>query len=200
WLSVAVQACLPILHLGFRWYRDWGTLYLVPEEYEYSEDETDEAGVVHEVVDTVSGQTMPLGSVVLSVADVEASGWGDGYNVVIHEMAHVIDRQNGVIDGAPPLHRGMSLETWTRVFTDAYGDLQGRVVGKAPPRRGKRVPAYAGPIDAYAAEAPEEFFAVVTELFFENPGGLRGEYPDIYDQLMLFYRQDPLQRRGGAPR
>lgn len=193
-LSVAVQASLPILHLDLGWYRGWGTLYLVAEEYRYEGTEVDEAGVVHEIRDTVSGQTMELGSVVLSVADVEASGWCDGYNVVIHEMAHVIDRQDGRIDGVPPLHRDMSLPEWQRVFTAAYSDLQDKV--SAPRRRRSR--RTRTPIDPYAAEAPEEFFAVTSELFFEQPHVLMREYAEVYRELARFYRQDPFLRLGGA--
>lgn len=188
-LSVAVQAALPVLNLGLSWYRGWGSLYLSAREYQYEDLEVDAAGVVHEITETVSGQALPLGSVVLSVADVEASGWGDGYNVVIHEMAHIIDRQNGRIDGAPPLPRDMDPAEWARAFTAAYDNLQERV---ARPRG--RSGSYAGAVDPYAAEAPEEFFAVVCELFFEAPKGLVGEYPEVYGLLRRFFRQDPVAR------
>ena len=46
-------------------------------------------------------------------------------------------------------------------------------------------------LDPYGAEWPAEFFAVASEAFFENPALLRGEYPDVYEQFRLFYRQDP---------
>jgi len=190
-LSIAVQAALPILNLGLSWYRGWGSLYLTEQEYQYEDLEVDDAGVVHEISETVSGQALPLGSVALSVADVEASGWGDGYNVVIHEMAHIIDRQNGRIDGAPALHRDMPSDEWARVFTEAFDDLQKRVAG--PSGRSLRL-AYDGAVDPYAAQAPEEFFAVVTELFFESPKGLIREYPDVYRLLQRFFRQDPVAR------
>ena len=46
-------------------------------------------------------------------------------------------------------------------------------------------------IDPYAAEHPAEFFAVTSEVFFETPELLRAEYPAVYTQMRLFYRQDP---------
>ena len=49
-------------------------------------------------------------------------------------------------------------------------------------------------IDPYGAENPAKFFAVVTEEFFELPARLHIGYPELYTQLSLFYRQDPLQR------
>ena len=202
-ISIAVQAGLPILHLGARWYRDWGTLYLVPEEYEFEDTEVDEAGVVHEISDIASGQTMLLGSVVLSVVDVEASGWCDGYNVVIHEMAHILDRQNGRIDGAPPLHREMKQAIWAGVFTAAFDDFQAKVTGSSRRSRSASLGQKGrvrSRIDPYAAEAPEEFFAVACELFFEQPWVIRREYPAVYEQLSQFYRQDPFSRLSAPPR
>jgi Mlc titration factor MtfA (ptsG expression regulator) len=49
-------------------------------------------------------------------------------------------------------------------------------------------------IDAYAAENPAEFFAVLSEAFFEIPHVVRDEYPEVYRQLAAFYRQDPATR------
>ncbi len=209
--SIAAQACLPVLELGLSWYRSWSTLVLTADEFDVETTDVDEAGVVHEGIETASGQILPLGSVFLSIRDVDASGWGDGYNVVIHEMAHVLDRGNGELDGAPLLHREMDLALWTKTFTGAYLDLQQRIVAgprrsgratHAPGKRGGR-PAPARPmsgIDPYAAEAPEEFFAVVSETFFEQPWVLDREYPQVYGELRAFYRQDPLARLPGPRR
>ena len=206
-VSIAAQACLPILRLDLSWYRDWATLYLTPEEYQYDDIEVDEAGVVHEISDTVSGQVFPLGSVALSVADVEASGWCDGYNVVIHEMAHILDRQNGALEGAPPLHREMDSAEWQRAFSDSFMDFQERVVGserRGASSRRRRSSGEKGHrrshIDSYGAESPEEFFAVASETFFEQPWVLPAEYPKVHDQLVLFYRQNPLDRIPSDPR
>jgi len=48
-------------------------------------------------------------------------------------------------------------------------------------------------LDAYATN-PAEFFAVVTEAFFEKPIQLKHRHPALYEQLNLFYRQDPARR------
>ncbi len=121
---------------------------------------------------------------ILSWADVEASGWGDGYNVAIHEIAHKLDLLNGEVDGFPPLHRGMSARAWNQTFSAAFEDL------------GRRVDAgEETEIDPYAAEEPGEFFAVLSEYFFEQPGLVKTEYPDVYWRLAEFYRQDPWKRR-----
>jgi len=184
--SIAVQACLPILHLGIEWYRDWHTLILTPKEFKDRRRDPDGA-LVHEYDEELGGQVMELGPVILSYRDVEDSGWGDGYNVVIHEMAHKLDLRSGDYDGCPPLHRGMSYEAWGQSFTEAYQDLRGKVQ-----RLGKRAEKVLA-IDPYAATDPAEFFAVTTEYFFEQPKVLFNEYPAVYGQLSQFYRQDPVQ-------
>ena len=182
--SIAVQACLPILHLGIEWYQDWSTLILTPQEFKDKRRDPDGA-LVHEYDEELSGQVLELGPVVLSYRDVEDSGWGDGYNVVIHEMAHKLDQRSGDYDGCPPLHQGMSYEAWGQTFTQAYEDLRGKV--KRLGKRAEKMLALA----PYAATDPAEFFAVCTEYFFEAPRVLKKEYPAVYRQLVLFYRQDP---------
>ncbi len=182
---VAVQACLPVLNLGLSWYSRWKTVLIVPEDYETDVTNIDEAGVVHEGTEFAAGEYDSFGLIVMSLIDIDQSGRGTGYNVIIHEAAHVIDARTGAVDGAPPLHTDMDPRRWTNAFTAAYDDLQRRAIS-----RGKRTRRKSA-LDPYAAEAPEEFFAVTSEMFFERPLRLRSEYPAVYDELALFYRQNP---------
>lgn len=179
--SIAAQACLPILNLGMDWYDDWRTLVVYPAEFVRPREEFDAVGVMHQWDEVLGGESWQRGPVILSWADVEASGWGDGYNVVIHEMAHKLDMHcGGDADGFPPLHRGMKAREWTTAFTEAYEDMTLRV------EAGEDVA-----LDAYATESPAEFFAVLSEFFFEIPTLLAREYPAVYRQLEAFYRQSP---------
>ena len=182
-LVVAAQACLPILGLGFDWYRGWHTVVLVPREFTAHLEETEAGGVVREWEEELAGEAWDEGPIVLSWSDVEESGWGDGCNVVIHEAAHKLDLLDGAMNGRPALHRGMDPGAWQRELGQAYERLC------ADERRGR-----GGAVDFYAAESPAEFFAVTSELFFEQPGALHGQFPGVYDQLRAFYRQDPRQR------
>jgi Mlc titration factor MtfA (ptsG expression regulator) len=184
-VTVAAQACLPILHLGLDWYDGWHAVILYPAEFVPRLEWQDEAGVVHVEEEVRSGEAWLHGPVILSWEDARMAGADDGYNVVIHEMAHKLDALNGATDGLPPLHRGMSVATWSTVFGAAFADHEARVA------RGEETF-----IDPYAAEAPEEFFAVVTELFFELPLDLHGIYPGVYELLRAFYRQHPLDSAG----
>ena len=183
---ISVQACLPILNLGMEWYENWKTIVIVPDVFTGEHAEVDSAGVAHEWEEDKSGESWDQGPVVLSWKDVEESGWGDGYNVVIHEAAHRLDLLDGEMNGRPALHDGMSAGEWLAVFSAAFADLSRRASAK---RRRMR-------LDPYAATDDAEFFAVSSEYFFEQPELLETEYPDVYRLLRAFYRQDPARRPG----
>jgi Mlc titration factor MtfA (ptsG expression regulator) len=185
-LSVALQACLPILNLGIEWYRGWSAVIMYAGGFIPPQTYTDAAGVVHTSRKPLCGEAWLRGPVVLSWSDVEASG-PYGHNLVIHEFAHKLDMLNGAANGMPPLHRGMDTKTWTHDFSQAFADLQARLA------RDESVT----PIDPYAAETPAEFFAVLSELFFAAPEVVTEHYPSVYRQLRDFYRQDPARRMVG---
>lgn len=180
-LTIAAQACLLILNLGFDYYRDWTTIIVYPESFGVRREVRDSAGVVHAQHDPLAGEAWPRGPVVLSWYDVLTSG--DGFNVVIHEFAHKLDMLNGEVNGFPPLHADMDAAWWSRVFNLAYEDFCRQV------DEGLETV-----FDPYAAQDPGEFFAVMSEAFFETPDLLRATYAPIYRQLSAFYRQDPAAR------
>jgi Mlc titration factor MtfA (ptsG expression regulator) len=179
-LSIALQACLPVLNLGLDSYRGWVGIIVYPGDFVIPRRQMTEDGVVHEFDDEVAGEAWEGGPVLLSWFDDPQEA--DGMNVVIHEFAHKLDMLNGPPDGLPPLHEGMSRQAWIGAFEPAYHDFCDRT------DRGEETW-----IDPYAAESPAEFFAVTSEVFFEAPEVLRAEYPAVYDQLRQFYRQDPLR-------
>lgn len=182
-LAIAIQCCLPVMNLGADWLRGWRTVIVYPAEFVRPRGEFDDYGVMHEWEEAISGEAWDYGPLILSWADVDASGLGEGYNVAIHETAHKLDLLNGGVDGFPPLHRGMSAAAWNQAFSAAFDDLNRRLdLGEDPL------------IDPYAAEEPGEFFAVLSEYFFEQPDVVEAEYPAVYRQLAAFYRQDPLAR------
>jgi hypothetical protein len=181
---IAVQACLPILHMGLEWYENWKTIVVMPDVFVEEHTAFDAAGVVHEWNAEKSGESLDARPVLLSWKDIEASGWGEGNNVIIHEAAHRLDLLDGKVNGRPSLHKGMDPEEWRIIFSNAYQDLRRKA------RRHKR----GQKIDVCAVEDPGEFFAVTTEYFFEQPEVLSREYPDVYRLMAAFYKQDPGRR------
>jgi len=184
-LHVSVQACILILNLGLDFYRGWSEIIVYPAEFVPRHQYTDEIGVVHQGDEAYAGEAWLHGPVILSWADVAQIEYPDGVNVVIHEFAHKLDMLNGSANGYPPLHRGMHRQAWAEAFGAAYKDFCARV-----DRREDTV------IDPYASESPAEFFAVLSEAFFELPDVVQDEYPGVYAQLSQFYRQDPLAGMG----
>jgi Mlc titration factor MtfA (ptsG expression regulator) len=177
-LSIALQACLPVLNLGLAWYGGWVGVVIYPGDFVIPRRVMDEAGVVHEYDDEVLGEAWEGGPVLVSW--FEEASQPEGINIVIHEFAHKLDMTNGEVDGLPALHEGMSRAEWTAAFEPAYDDFCGRVDA------GEETP-----LDPYGAEHPGEFFAVMSEAFFAEPAALLKEYPPVYEQLKRFYRQDP---------
>jgi Mlc titration factor MtfA (ptsG expression regulator) len=202
-VEVAAQACILVLELGLEWYEGWSEVIVYPTQFMPEREVEDEAGVVHLTRDAMAGEAWLGGPVILSYEDVALAGDARqrvaGYNVVIHEFAHKLDMRNGDPNGFPPLHRGMDARAWKRAFGEAYADFVRRVeAAERLPRRRGEAALDALPIDPYAAENAAEFFAVGSEAFFETPERLAPAYPAMYEQLRLFYRQDPLARLQGA--
>lgn len=185
-VAIAAQACLPVLELGLDRYDGFVGLVVQPDQVVAPRQQLDEHGVLHEYDEWLTGEAVQGGPVMLSWRDVRSSGRtaGEGYNVVIHEFAHVLDMADGVADGRPPLPADVDANTWVEVMQAEYQRLRDRV------ERDEETA-----LDPYGASAPEEFFAVASEAFFVNPALLLAEHAPLYALLTRFYRTDPAARR-----
>lgn len=184
-VSIAAQASLLILNLDLDYYRGWSEIIVYPDSFITERSELDANGLVHDSKRVLAGESWARGPVIISWSDANSSNrHGRPSNVIIHELAHKLDMLNGVANGMPPLHANMRRERWTTNLAQAYENLEQQL----------RLFGYSD-IDPYAAENPGEFFAVLSEVFFEQPEKLNSVYPLAYEQLAQFYRQDPIQRR-----
>ncbi|HET6349303.1 MAG TPA: M90 family metallopeptidase, partial [Candidatus Krumholzibacteria bacterium] len=170
-VTVAGEAALLILNRETDYYPELVTILVYPSVF-YAEVEAGDGFIVSEYTEDRSGESWDLGVVILSWEDAveHASTGRAGYNVVLHEFAHQLDSENGAMDGFPRLRSRAERDAWHRAFTAAYerfesGGGRGSVV------------------DEYGAGDPSEFFAVVTESFFERPLALRREQPALYEVL-----------------
>lgn len=177
-VDIALQASLLVLKLGLDWYKGFVGVVVYPGDFIVPRRTLDEAGVVHEYEEEVLGEAWEGGPVLVSWIP-PAERW-EGVNVVIHEFAHKLDMTNGDTDGMPALHGAMTRDAWAAAFGPAYEDFCHRVDGGEDTT-----------LDPYAAESPAEFFAVMSEAFFQTPALLQADYPAVYGQLARFYRQDP---------
>ncbi len=184
-VAIAVQACLPVLCLGMACLSGWTDIVVYPAAFQVSRDDMDAVGVVHHQDRILVGESWSRGPVILSWEEVvhDAQGVGAGRNVVIHEIAHKLDMLNGSANGFPPLHHCMDITRWTASLSAAYETLLRRVEHQ-----------HRACINPYAATHPAEFFAVCSEYFFCAPDILQTHFAEVYQQLQLYYRQDPLLR------
>lgn len=182
-VTIAAYACLLILNRRADYYPGLRQILIYPSAFIVDHKQFDSAGVLHERREVRAGESWARGQVVLSWQDtVEgAIHSDDGRNVVIHEFAHQLDQQNGEANGAPILARSEHYQAWSQTFAGEFGRLQ------AQARNGE-----VSLFDHYGATSPAEFFAVVSEVFFEQPQQMAAEYPALYEQLSAFYRLDPL--------
>jgi MtfA peptidase len=183
-LTVALQACLPVLELGLDHYDGFVGIVMHGDAVVAAREVMDEDGIVHAFAEELAGEAMEGGPLMLSWADVLPSEDGGAqataYNVVIHEFAHVLDLRDGQADGIPVQGSSDERRAWSEVLVPEYDRFCERVVC-----------GYATVLDAYAAEAPDEFFAVASEAFFVTPQALKEEQPAMYRLLASFYAQDP---------
>jgi Mlc titration factor MtfA (ptsG expression regulator) len=182
-LSIAAQACLPILNLGLDVYNGWVGVVVYPGEFRVRKEEMDEDGIVHTFDEELAGEAWPGGPVILSWEDVGSAE--RGYNVVIHEFAHKIHMDGAGDADFPAARAGMNAPKWRETLEEAYRRFCAEVDAGLPTF-----------IDPYAAEHPAEFFAVMSEAFFTESAVLARDWPELYRQLALFYRQDPAGRAG----
>lgn len=181
-VAIAAQACLPVLRLGLDAYDGFVGIVVQPEEVQVHREIVDDDGIVHEFDDVLSGEAVEGGPVMLSWNDVSQAGASSawGYNVVIHEFAHVLDMRDGIADGVPPLPNAAARRQWLAVLRHEYDAHCAQVDAQHDTL-----------LDPYGAQSPEEFFAVASETFFVAGRELRAEHPALYDLLAGFYRQRP---------
>lgn len=186
---IAAQACLLLLHRDTDYYPGVKTIVLYPSAFITTSKRVGPGGVITEETGVRLGEAWhgvnsPLsGGPVILAWDHVAQGAADvhdGQNVVLHEFAHALDGEAGGMDGAPLLDRRSMYVAWARVLGHEYQQLMQAVVRGCPHT-----------LNAYAATNPAEFFAVATEMFFEQPVKMKTRHPELYEQLASFYKQDP---------
>lgn len=180
-VTIAGHACLLILARPFSDYDEVRSILVYPDVYRVQASESDGL-VVREDEQIRAGEASSRGQVVLAWSECEddARHPDEPHNVVLHEFAHQLDYLDGTADGAPPLS-GQQAEQWLHTMTEAYEHL----------RRSLRH-HHQSWLDPYGATQPAEFFAVLTEAFYQQPAHLKDTQPAVYAVLCDFYRIDPM--------
>jgi Mlc titration factor MtfA (ptsG expression regulator) len=188
-IRVTIAALAGILIIGLRdfYFDNVLTILVYPEAYVAPKQQVI-GGVVLEDQSNNLGEAHYRGPLILSWEDVDrdARRTGTGSNLVFHEFAHQLDMLNGAADGVPVLLRPLR-KSWQTIMAREYQRLCRTV------NHGRQTL-----IDPYGTTNPAEFFAVVTECFFDDPAPMKKEHPELYDLFRKYYQQDPAERGNAA--
>ncbi len=181
-LRLAILCCLPLLEFGREGLHGWSELIVYPEAFRVHREMVDDDQIQHEWEDDLIGEAWEDGPLILSWADVLADidEPDAGLCLAVHEMAHKLDALDGQMDGTPPLPRAWQRE-WASDFQREFAGFVALVEGDGKTE-----------IDPYAAESPEEFFAVCSEHHFGTPHVLRNALPAVAAHLRRFYGEPPV--------
>ncbi|GGF23055.1 M90 family metallopeptidase [Hymenobacter cavernae] len=178
---VAASAIIPVFGFPDWQYGNLGEVLIVPDAWKQDKDPNKELAPLE---GTLLGSVQNFQNqhyMRLSKASLE-QGFKDAMdkqNVGIHEFAHLLDQADGVIDGVPKLALPPELlQPWAEVM---QREIQAIRDGKSE-------------INPYGATNEAEFFAVVTEYFFEKPEKLQENHPELYQLLSRALRQNPKKR------
>jgi Mlc titration factor MtfA (ptsG expression regulator) len=181
-VTIAAQACLLLLNRHSGYFPTLRQVLVYPRAFVVDVAHMDEIGVVQSGRDWRAGESWQEGQVILSWEDVleGAAEPHDGWNVVIHEFAHQLDAESGLTDGAPVLPTRERQARWSRVMQAEFESLCAAL-------RAGDANTF---LDPYGASEPVEFFAVITEAFFEQGAELMTHHPELYQELCSLYQVD----------
>lgn len=172
-LLVASSAVIPLFGFPAWSYQYLDEVLLYPSSF----DRNFNLGNNKEIITGMVGSGAMEGKMILSKPSLHAGFdiTNDKRNVGIHEFVHLFDKENGTIDGIPP---GYEDKAYTLPWLDFINDKTNDIV------------ANRSDIDGYATTNRQEFFAVVSEYFFERPHLLKKKHPQLYEHLSKTFKQD----------
>ena len=182
-ITIAAQACLLLLNRKTDYYPKLKTILVYPSAFIKNKQQLKPGGVQSTQQIALSGESWGNGKIVLSWEDSVHGAQlpNDGHNVVIHEFAHQLDQESGSANGAPLLGKGHSYQGWSDIFSLHFNELKQQAATGTP-----------SIFDYYGATEPAEFFAVVSEVFFEKPKEFSQAHSALYKQLTTYYSVDPI--------
>ena len=208
-LTIAAQACLPLLHWGdphraLTWYDDFFGIVVHPTEVVAQRETTDSIGIVHHYREILHGEAMQGGPVMLTWPAIQQAGQKSfedviysAHSVVIHEFVHKIDMRNSTANGNPLLPAGFmgttnrhaAQDLWQTTWNTAWHSFCAQVT--IAERFGGSWPW----LDSYGATSPAEFFAVTCEAWFVDNDRFVTEFPILAPLLKEFFHPEDTDSR-----
>lgn len=171
----AASAVIPILNLPGWPYHALNEVILTPDNVRnpgdiYSAERSDILGMVYSGSPTQHTVFLSAPSLLAGFANAK-----DSRNVGIHEFAHLIDGDDGSIDGIPTIFMTKELiPKWKALIEKGMNAIE---QGDSS-------------INPYGATNEQEFFAVISEAYFENPDRVKKEHPEVFEVLSQIYNND----------
>jgi len=172
---VAASAVIPIFGFPEWEYNNLNEVLLYPDSFnkDFISEEGEEKTVLGMVGNGAMQQVMVLSQPSLRQGFTNRT---DKNNTGIHEFVHLMDKTDGAVDGIPEnLVDKSYLLPWIRRMHENIAQIM----------------ANRSDINPYGATNEAEFFAVVSEYFFERPDLLESKHPELYELLQAIFRQHP---------
>ncbi len=181
-VTIAAQACILLLNRKTNYYPNLSSIIVYPSSY-IAEGKKAMGSSYVNVQQHRLGESWNNGLLVLSWDDVLRGAFdiNDGHNVVFHEFAHQLDQDYGPADGLPKLENRSNYISWAKILTKEYDNLLKDISS-----------GHKTVMDSYGATNPAEFFAVLSETFFEKPAALQKKHPELFNEFVQFYKVDPI--------
>ncbi len=169
-ILIAASAMIPIFNFKGWKYHNLNEVLLYPDSFDHEyKQEGNGRNVLGMVGSGAMNNVMILSQHELRQAFINKTGRD---NTAIHEFVHLLDKSDGGIDGIPEslMHRKYVVP-WLQLMQQKINDI---IADKSD-------------INPYGATNEAEFFAVVSEYFFERPEMLKEKHPDLHNLLLKIF-------------
>lgn len=173
-IYIAASAIIPIFGFEGWEYTNLREVLLYPDSFNHDfEQSGNERSILGIVGDGALNNTMVISRHELRQAFLNKTG---KTNTAIHEFVHLVDKTDGAVDGIPEFFLDKQyVLPWLNLIQESI----------------KNIVADKSDINPYGATNHAEFFAVVSEYFFERPDLLQSKHPELYDLLTKLFKQNP---------
>jgi Mlc titration factor MtfA (ptsG expression regulator) len=169
---IAASAIIPIFGLGDWEYNNLDEILLYPDSFDHDFQQTSgERNILGIVGEGALQRVMVLSQQALRNSFRNKT---DKENTAIHEFVHLIDKSDGSTDGIPEFFMG-------REYIKPWLQLIHREMNLIRDNRSD--------INPYGLTNEAEFFAVVSEYFFERPELLEKKHPELYELLRKAFQK-----------
>lgn len=176
-LLVASSAIIPTFAFPGYNYAKIKSVLIYPGNFDEKYKTKDFKGTDGNIIGMVDSRFQNGTTVILSKPDLIRAfdGLPHKGNVGIHEFVHLLDKEDGEVDGIPEaLLKHQYVAPW---LSEIKNEMRKIEHGHSD-------------INPYALTNNAEFLAVVSEYFFDNPEKFKQRHPELYQRLSTVFNQD----------